>query len=225
MALRSRQATARRVSPAPAFDLQQRPIVERRRAAVDDREGASLERQPGDRPDLERRADDEHERGCSRERGRRSIASAGRSSPNMTTPGLSTSPHSAQSGTARRRAARSTARSARVSPHDGQTASRSEPWTSITSLAAGPLVQAVDVLRHDGRTSPRRSSSAIAWWPAFGSTSPRTPSRRRVELPDAPGIAPERVDRRDFHRVVPRPHPGGERKSGIPASVLDRPRR
>ena len=42
-------------------DLQQRALVERRRAAVHDRERPRLERQACDRPHLERRADDEQE--------------------------------------------------------------------------------------------------------------------------------------------------------------------
>ena len=67
---RGHSTSAESVSPAAPSSFSTARVVERGRAAVDDRERARLERQSRDRPDLERRADDEDEPRPAHELGR-----------------------------------------------------------------------------------------------------------------------------------------------------------
>ena len=171
-ARRAPRRTAASVSPAAASIFSTRLVVERGRPAIHDRERARLEREPCDRPDLERRADDEHEPRATRELGRTLHRAGGRSSPKRTTPGLSTSPHCGQLGIGallelrehgvgglRPQATRDTApsgssrapRPRRVLP--ARVCSVSMFWVTTAC------------------TRPRRSSSASARCAAFGSAS------------------------------------------------------
>ena len=175
-----------------------------------------LARKASDRPDLERRADDEQERGVAgTSSSARSIASAGRSSPNMTTPGLRIVPQAGQSGASRDSSWARTVSSGSVARRTrGSRNSRIDPCTSTTS------------------TLPARAWSRSMFWVTTAPNMARALERgegevagvrlgreepadaRPVPAPDTKRIPAERVDRGDLERVDLRPHPDEERKSG-----------
>ena len=85
---------------------------------------------------------------------------------------------------------------------------------------AGPLVQPVDVLGHDG---PHQAALFELGEGAVPVVRLRVRERFEpacVALPDSRRIAAERVDVRDLGRVALRQMPSADRKSGIPDSVL-----
>ena len=188
------------------------PVHDRERPAVRER----LVGQPGDRPDLERRADDQQQASAGRARSRGRSPSAGSSSPNMTTSGLSTAPQPAQRGGG---AGSSDALAALERPHD-EAARGPDRAVHLDHLTrAGALVQAVDVLRHDRPRSPRARAPRARGAPVFG--RPRRAARAGARRTPRP--APDRAGRRRSTRTPSgRTRPDArsrERKSGMPVSV------
>ena len=148
----------------------------------------------------------------------RSMAAAGRTSPKKTTSGFSTVPHDRQCGMPSSTSA-STSSSPCARPQ-ARAAGRADRAVHLDDVsAARALVQAVDVLGHDGVDEPRGARArerAVALVRLGGR---QHPVALAVKLPDLLGVAAERVDRAVLERVELRPDPVGVRKSGMPLSV------
>ena len=197
------------------IDLQHRSVVERGRAAVDDRERARLEREPGDRPDLERRADDEHERGAARELGRALHRARRKQLAEEHDAGLQ---DLAAVGAERRRPLLELREHVRRCPRvqrQREADGGADRAVHLDDLAAARArVQRVDVL---GDHRLRRARGARAPRARVAGVRLRLEERvdpRPVEAPDALGIAPERLDRRDLERIDLGPDPAS--RSGSP---------
>ena len=199
--------------------------VELRRAAVDDREAppaASVSSgRPGDRIDLERRADDEQQPGLARRGGRALDRRLGKQLAEHDDVRLEDAP--ARSGTrARGSQRRAPRRRRRAVPHSRQLDVRIEPCTSTTRARAGARVQPVDVLRDRSRRIQ----------PAPLELGERTMAVVRlrlgehgkplaVEVPHLRRVREERVDRRVLHRVVLRQMPRRRTEVGDPRLRAD----
>ena len=198
--------TRSRVSPRACVDDDVGPLVVRRRVAVDDREPAAVRpasRAAGRRPARPRGTS--RRRAAARRRRRAaspaSIACSGSSSPNMTMSGLSDSPQTAQLGSGSRS---SSARAARRPQREAaRGADRAVHLDHVPR--AGPLVQAVDVLRDHRLHEPGPLELGERGVAGVRLARGEHLEAQRVELPDRSRVAPPGVDVRDLERVVLRP--------------------
>ncbi len=178
-------------------------------------------REAGHRPDLERGADDDQDARLAGEPLGARERVDGRSSPNITTPGLRIAPHAGTAGASRSRAARGRRRAARAAPHARQSTPRIDPCTSTTSALPGPCVQRVDVLRDDGADVARaleRGERQVAGV-RLGGEEPvgsAAPYQRQTRSGSRRNASIDATSNGSTSAQIPL----AERKSGIPLSVL-----